>query len=110
MVSRRVEDARAVRCGCRRGEGIGRLRDLENVLAQSADWSRAASSGDELMDLETLRELQRRGRFFHEMFPGAKASEEWQRHRDQMEREEEYSPRSSPPAPGGQTDESSDSE
>ena len=35
------------------------------------------------MDLEMLREFQQRGRFFYEMFPGAKASEEWQRHRDQ---------------------------
>jgi hypothetical protein len=31
------------------------------------------------MDLEALRELQQRGRFFYEMFPGAKASEEWKR-------------------------------
>jgi hypothetical protein len=38
-----------------------------------------------MMDLETLRELQQRGRFFYEMFPGAKASEEWLRHRDQLE-------------------------
>lgn len=56
------------------------------------------------MDLETLRELQQRGRFFYEMFPGAKASEEWQRHRDQMDREQEHNPRSSSPAPSGQTD------
>lgn len=62
------------------------------------------------MDLETLRELQRRGRFFYEMFPGAKASEEWQRQRDQMEREQEHNPRSSPSATSGQRNKSSDSE
>jgi hypothetical protein len=33
------------------------------------------------MDIEMLRELQPRGRFFYEMFPGAKAAQEWQRHR-----------------------------
>ena len=42
-----------------------------------------------MMDLETLRELQQRGRFFYEMFPAAKASEEWLRHRDQLERQVE---------------------
>ncbi len=57
IVSRPVEDVRTVRCGRRRSEGIRRLRGLENVLAHSADWSRAASSGDELIDLEILREL-----------------------------------------------------
>jgi hypothetical protein len=39
------------------------------------------------MELEVLREFQRRGRFFYEMFPGAKASDGWQRHRDRMEQE-----------------------
>jgi hypothetical protein len=79
IVSRRVEDVGTVRCGCRRGEGIGRLHDLENILAQSADWNRAGSSGEQLMDLETLRDQQQRGHFFYEMFPDAKTSEEWQR-------------------------------
>jgi hypothetical protein len=37
------------------------------------------------MELDVLRELQERGRFFWEMFPGAKASDEWQRQRDQIE-------------------------
>jgi hypothetical protein len=32
------------------------------------------------MDLVMLREFQQRGRFFYEMFRGAKASEAWQRH------------------------------
>jgi hypothetical protein len=63
-----------------------------------------------MMDLETLRELQQRGRFFYEMFPGAKASEEWLRHRDQLEREHEHHTRSSPSAMNDPTEKSSDSE
>jgi hypothetical protein len=47
------------------------------------------------MQLEVRRELQKRGRFFYEMFPGAKASEDWQRQRDLLdEREAEASPSS----------------
>jgi hypothetical protein len=34
------------------------------------------------MDAELLRELQDRGRFFYERFPGAAAAEEWKRERD----------------------------
>jgi len=34
------------------------------------------------MTADELRELQDRGRFFYEMFPGAKASDEWKRDRD----------------------------
>ena len=37
------------------------------------------------MQPEVLRQLQRRGRFFYEMFPGAKASDERQRQRDLMD-------------------------
>jgi hypothetical protein len=40
------------------------------------------------MELDVLREVQDRGRFFWEMFPGAKASDAWQRQREQMERKE----------------------
>ena len=40
------------------------------------------------MQLEVLRELQGRGRFFWEMFPGAKASNDWQRQSEQLERDE----------------------
>jgi hypothetical protein len=40
------------------------------------------------MQLDVLRELQRRGRFFYEMFPGARASDAWQRQRDQHEQGE----------------------
>jgi hypothetical protein len=40
------------------------------------------------MELDVLREVQERGRFFWEMFPGAKASDAWQRQREQMERKE----------------------
>ena len=40
------------------------------------------------MQLDVLRELQRRGRFFYEMFPGAEASDAWQRQRDQHEQGE----------------------
>ena len=40
------------------------------------------------MQPEVLRELQERGRFFYEMFPGAKVSDEWQRHRDELEERE----------------------
>jgi len=40
------------------------------------------------MEPEVLRELQGRGRFFWEMFPGAKASNDWQRQSEQLERDE----------------------
>jgi hypothetical protein len=63
-----------------------------------------------MMDLETLRELQQRGRFFYEMFPGAQASEEWLRHRDQLEREHPHRSRSSPAATNEPTEKLSDSE
>jgi hypothetical protein len=33
------------------------------------------------MELDVLREVQERGRLFWEMFPGAKASDAWQRQR-----------------------------
>lgn len=62
------------------------------------------------MDLEIIRELQQRGRFFYEMFPGAKVAEEWQRHRDQLEREHEHQTRSSPSTANGPNGKSSDSE
>ena len=62
-----------------------------------------------MMDLETLRELQQRGRFFYEMFPGAKAAEEWLRHRDQLEREHGHHSRSSPATATTPTEKSSDS-
>jgi hypothetical protein len=63
-----------------------------------------------MMDLETLRALQQRGRFFYEMFPGASASEEWLQHRDQLEREHEHHSRSSPAATNEPSEKSSDSE
>jgi hypothetical protein len=50
------------------------------------------------MELAILRELQERGRFFWEMFPGAKASDEWQRQREQVEQNEKIGPRRSAPA------------
>jgi hypothetical protein len=50
------------------------------------------------MELAILRELQERGRFFWEMFPGAKASDEWQRQREQVEQNEKIGPRRSVPA------------
>ena len=37
------------------------------------------------MEFDVLRDLQDRGRFFWEMFPGAKASDEWQRQRKRTE-------------------------
>jgi hypothetical protein len=40
------------------------------------------------MEPDVLQELQRRGRFFYEIFPGAKASDEWLRQRDQLEQTE----------------------
>jgi hypothetical protein len=36
---------------------------------------------------DELRELQDRGRFFYEMFPGAAAAETWKRQRDRAERQ-----------------------
>jgi hypothetical protein len=52
------------------------------------------------MELDILRDLQERGRFFWEMFPGAQASDEWHRQRGQIERHEEKAAggQSSPPA------------
>ena len=52
------------------------------------------------MELDVLRDLQERGRFFWEMFPGAQASDEWHRQRGQIERHEEKAAggQSSPPA------------
>ena len=40
------------------------------------------------MQPDVLRELQQRGRLFYEMFPGAKASDEWQRQRDLLDERE----------------------
>ena len=40
------------------------------------------------MNAERLRELQARGRFFCEGFPGAAAAEEWLRSRKQAEPED----------------------
>ena len=40
------------------------------------------------MQLEVLSELQRRGRFFCEMFPGAKVSYEWERQRELLDERE----------------------
>ena len=62
------------------------------------------------MDLEMLRELQQRGRFFWEMFPGAKASDGWQRHHDQMEHERQHHAQSLPSDTTDQTNKSSASE
>jgi hypothetical protein len=40
------------------------------------------------MTADQLRELQDRGRFFYERFPGAAAAEEWKRFRDAGEQEQ----------------------
>jgi hypothetical protein len=40
------------------------------------------------MDAELLRELQDRGRFFYERFPGASAADDWRRERDRTEHED----------------------
>jgi hypothetical protein len=50
------------------------------------------------MELDVLRELQERGRFFWKMFPGAKASDEWQRQREQIEWNEKTARGPSSPA------------
>jgi hypothetical protein len=39
------------------------------------------------MDADLLRELQDRGRFFYERFPGASAADDWSRERDRTEHE-----------------------
>lgn len=41
-----------------------------------------------LIRAETLHEIQKRGRFFSELFPGTKASDEWQRHREWLQQRE----------------------
>ena len=51
------------------------------------------------MRFEVLQELQRRGRFFFEMFPGAKVSDDWQRHRDLLN-ERHRSPKQDPERSG----------
>ena len=38
-----------------------------------------------LVQAEALYEIQKRGRFFSESFPGTKASDDWQRHREQLQ-------------------------
>ena len=40
------------------------------------------------MQPEMLRELQRRGRVFYEVFPGTKVSDDWQRQRDVLDERE----------------------
>jgi hypothetical protein len=40
------------------------------------------------MDGALLRELQNRGRFFYERFPGAAAAEKWKQQREKGERED----------------------
>jgi len=40
------------------------------------------------MNAETLRELQDRGRFFYQNFPGVAAAAEWIRQRDRLEEKE----------------------
>jgi hypothetical protein len=50
------------------------------------------------MELDLLQELQGRGRFFWEMFPGAIASDDWQRQREQLERNEKSAGARSSPA------------
>jgi hypothetical protein len=50
------------------------------------------------MEFDVLRELQERGRFFWEMFPGARASDAWQRQREQIERNEKTAGGESSPA------------
>jgi hypothetical protein len=50
------------------------------------------------MELDVLRELQARGRFFWEMFPGAGASDAWQRQHEQIERNEKTAGGESSPA------------
>ena len=40
------------------------------------------------MDTDLLRQLQDRGRFFSERFPGAAAAEKWKRMRDKAERDD----------------------
>ena len=52
------------------------------------------------MDATLLRELQDRGRFFCERFPGAAAAEEWKRERERGEREEAARTRERRGSPG----------
>lgn len=72
----RLEAAGDDRPGCIRGARLGRLRDVEEVISRSADRRRAVFGRGELMQPERLRELQRRGRVFYEMCPGAKVSDD----------------------------------
>lgn len=48
---------------------------------------------------DELRELQDRGRFFYESFPGAKAAQEWKRAREAAERKHVEASDSRPDSP-----------
>jgi hypothetical protein len=52
------------------------------------------------MEFDILRDLQDRDRFFWEMFPGAKASDEGHRQRGQIEQNEEKAAGGRSPAAG----------
>ena len=54
------------------------------------------------MERDVLQELQELGRFFWEMFPGAKASDVWRRQRDQIERNDKTA--GGQPSPAGVDD------
>jgi hypothetical protein len=41
-----------------------------------------------VVQAEALFDIQKRGRFFSKSFPGTKASDEWQRHREQLQETE----------------------
>ena len=57
------------------------------------------------MDAEWLRELQDRGRFFYEGFPGAAAAEKWKQQRERAEREAAAEARQSRGSRDGEEDE-----
>jgi hypothetical protein len=52
------------------------------------------------MDAALLRDLQDRGRFFYERFPGAAAAEEWKRARERAERKQAAHTREDGGSPG----------
>jgi hypothetical protein len=56
------------------------------------------------MDAALLRELQDRGRFFYQRFPGAAAAEEWKQQRERAEREVAAATRHSRGSQGVQED------
>jgi hypothetical protein len=73
-----------------RGAVVSRLTEQPPIAPEQCTYCENTTRslgehGNCAMDAELLRELQGRGRFFYERFPGAAASDEWKRIREKAE-------------------------